>query len=329
MTPVQTRLRDELLGRRQRLEAVAAAQGEERLVELLRRVDATLAQLETPDWGLCAQCHDAIEDDLLEADPSFSVCLECLSPEERRALEQDLAGAQRVQRALLPPSELSHDGWQVAWLWEPRGAVSGDYVDLLGHRGEPSTLDLLLGDVVGKGVSASLLQSHLHAMFRALAEPPRLLGEILSRANRLFCQATDTADYATLVAARLHGDGTVEMANAGHPRPLVADRRGVRPVEGAGLPLGLFGESDYDVRRLRLEPGETLLFYTDGWTEAATERGEYGVGRAAAALAAAERLPLAELLVACRDDMETFLADTDRPDDFTLLAVRRAETAPA
>ena len=113
------------------------------------------------------------------------------------------------------------------------------------------------------------------------------------------------------------------MANAGHPRPLLADRRGVRPVEGAGLPLGLFGEGDYDVRRLRLDPGDTLLFYSDGWTEAATSRGEYGVGRAAAALEAAGRLPLAELLAACRGDMETFLGDDERPDDVTLVAMRR------
>ena len=322
MTPVEAQLRTELEGRRERLAEVATTYPGEPLAELLRRVDAALDRLETPDWGLCAVCRDPIESDRLEEDPLVTVCLECLSETERRALEQDLAGAARVQRALLPRSELERDGWQIAWLWEPKGAVSGDYVDLLPEAGGGS-IDLLLGDVVGKGVAASLLQSHLHALFRALAEPPRPLGEILSLANRQFSRATGLGSYATLVSGRLHGDGTLEMANAGHPRPLLADRRGVRPVEGAGLPLGLFAEADYEHRELRLAPGDTVLLYTDGWTEAATETSEYGVGRAAAALARSARLPLTELLTACRDDMEGFLGKAERPDDLTLLAVRR------
>jgi serine phosphatase RsbU (regulator of sigma subunit) len=152
----------------------------------------------------------------------------------------------------------------------------------------------------------------------------------MKRANRLFCRATGAADYATLVAARLGANGTVEMANAGHPRPLLADRRGVRPVEGAGLPLGLFDDADYSVRRLRLEEGGTLLFYTDGWTEASRGGEEYGVGRAAAALASASRSTLGELVAGCREDLEIFLDGVQRPDDLSLLAVRRVgtETTP-
>ncbi len=94
-------------------------------------------------------------------------------------------------------------------------------------------------------------------------------------------------------------------------------------MEGAGLPLGLFCEADYEHRHLSLAPGDMLLIYSDGWTEAANAKGEYGVGRASAALARAARLPLPELLAACRDDMEGFLGETDRPDDLSLLAVRR------
>ncbi len=228
-----------------------------------------------------------------------------------------------MQRRLLPPPELSHGGWQMAWLWEPKGAVSGDHVDLVAPRGDDEPVHLLLGDVAGKGVAASLLQSHLHALFRALLDPRQGLGELLARANRHFHHATGAGSYATLVAARLHGDGSLELTNAGHPRPLLADRRGVRPVEGAGLPLGLFEEAEYSARRLQLAAGDTLLLYTDGWTEASTARGEYGVGRAAAALGAAAQLPLPELLAACRDDMERYLAGGARSDDFTLMALRR------
>lgn len=316
-------VRERLQAKRKTLADAAAARGEESLVELLRRVDDALAHLEIGDWGLCAVCHEAMDHGRLASDPLISVCLECLSTEERTALERDLESAARVQRALLPPRELVHDGWEVAWVWEPRGAVSGDHVDLLKPRADGDPVHLLLGDVVGKGVAASLLQSHLHALFRALTTPETPLGEVLVRANRLFCEATAGASYATLIGARLRPDGTAELANAGHPRPLVADRRGVRPVEGSGLPLGLFCESQYGSREVRLETGDVLLLYTDGWTEAAQGEEEFGIGRAAAALRQAAARPLPELLSACREEMERFLDGERRGDDLTLLAVRR------
>jgi len=322
-------VREHLVDRRERLVTAAHRTGDETLVGLLRSVDAALARLDGGGWALCAACQVPIEPELLDVAPSVTVCFECLSLDERRALERDLEGAARVQRALLPPRHLHHDGWDVAWLWEPKGAVSGDHVDLLpvpvarGDRHGADPLHLVLGDVVGKGVAASLLQSHLHALFRALlhTEPP--LGELMGHANHLFAAATGGASYATLIGARLTADGAIELANAGHPRPLLADHRGVRPVEGAGLPLGLFPDASYDSHRLELAAGQVLLLYTDGWTEAARGDEEYGIGRAAAALRRVADAPLPELLTACRDDMDAFLDGRPRGDDVTLLAVRR------
>jgi sigma-B regulation protein RsbU (phosphoserine phosphatase) len=323
MSPVEEVVRERLLARREYLADAAATRQEEALVGLLRRVDEALAHIEIGDWGLCQACHEAMDPGRLATDPLITVCFECLSEDERRSLERDLEGAARVQRALLPPRQLAHDGWEVAWLWEPRGAVSGDHVDLLPPRAAGDPCHLLLGDVVGKGMAASLLQSHLHALFRALITPELPLGELLVRANRLFAEATAGASYATLIAARLRPDGIVELANAGHPRPLLADRRGVRPVEGSGLPLGLFAESAYGSHQVELAPGNVLLLYTDGWTEAAQGEEEFGIGRAAATLRQAAGLPLPELLATCRQEVDRFLDGTRRGDDLTLLAVRR------
>jgi len=94
-------------------------------------------------------------------------------------------------------------------------------------------------------------------------------------------------------------------------------------VEGSGLPLGLFAGGEYSTRELRLAAGETLLVYTDGFTEAMVGDEEFGVGRAAAALRRASRLPAGELLAACRREVDAFLAGTPRGDDLTLLALRR------
>jgi phosphoserine phosphatase RsbU/P len=315
-------VRDELLQRRERLARLATTVRESQLVELLRQVDSALERLDGGGWGQCAVCFGMVEQDRLAADPLVTVCLDCLSPAERRALERDLETAARVQAALLPPRQLTHDGWEVALLWEPLGPVSGDHYDLVRPRRPEEALHLVVGDVAGKGFAASLLQSHLHALLRALAAPELSLGALLARANRLLCEVTLPANYATLLAARLYAGGRAELASAGHPRPLLADRRGVRPVEGAGLPMGLFCEAEYASRDLQLAPGDTLLLYTDGWTEAATDAGEYGIGRAAAILRRVRNLPLAELLAACRGDMEEFLAGAPRGDDLTLLALR-------
>jgi sigma-B regulation protein RsbU (phosphoserine phosphatase) len=324
MTPVEERVRERLLARREQLASLADERREQRLVDLLRRVDGALAALDVGDWGICSVCHEHMNEDRLESDPLVSVCLECLSDEERRALERDLEAAARVQRALLPPSQLRHDGWDLAFHWEPRGAVSGDHVDLVRPRASAEPLHLLLGDVVGKGVAASLLQSHLHALFRALATAELPLAELLERANRLFFEATAGTSYATLVAVRLHDDGRAELVNAGHPRPLLADERGVRPVEGAGLPLGLFADATYGTRELTLGEGQTLLLYTDGLTEAARGDEEFGIGRAAAALRRARGLPPPELVATCRRALDDFLGGESRTDDLTLLALRRA-----
>ena len=188
--------------------------------------------------------------------------------------------------------------------------------------GDP--LHLVLGDVSGKGVAAALLQSHLHALFRALVPTRPSLPDLFKRANELFAEATSSVSYATLAALRLGCEGRFSLANAGHPRPLVADNRGVRPIEGGGLLLGLFCDSVYTERELTLEPDQTLLLYTDGWTEGTRENREFGIGRAAASLRKGARLPLPDLLASCRADLERFLDGTPRGDDLTLVAVRRA-----
>lgn len=274
---------------------------------------------------VCNVCHDRIETGLLLLDSSVSVCLECLTDVDRRRLERDLEAAARAQRALLPAVETSHDGWQVAYTWRPAGPVSGDHVDLLLPESETDPIHLLLGDVSGKGVTAALTQSRLYALFRALARPDEELSQVVGQTNGLVAESTVTASYVTLVAARLHANGRIELVNAGHPRPLIADRRGVRPVEGSDLPLGMFVDSSFTCRDLDLAPGSTFLLFTDGVSEAARGDEEFGIGRTAAALRRAVDLPLAELLVSIRSEVDEWLGGDRATDDLTLMAVRRTD----
>lgn len=323
MNPAHAQLHDRLVAGRTVLDELTQSRPEPGLVELRRNLDLALEELESGSWGVCEVCHETISSAGMEEHPWVSICFECMSREQREALERDLKSAGEVQRALLPRVDSSHAGWEVEYVWEPFGIVSGDHVDILRPSTAGDPFHLLLGDVAGKGLAASLLQSQLHALFRVLAPAQASLSELLERANRLFFEATSSSRYATVTALRLHSEGKAVLANAGHPRPLIADDRGVRPVEGASLPLGMFGDATFTERELRLRPGDTLFFYTDGLTESWRDGEEYGLGRAAAALRRARRLPLKELLAYCRDDLDGFIGKAARGDDLTMVAVRR------
>ncbi len=324
MSPAVELVRDELVSRRDRLAALLGQGVEPGLFALLHQVDSALERLDAGTWGVCLVCHGTVEHDRLLADPLATVCLDCLSPGDRRALERDLETASRIQAAFLPQRLVRRDGWEVAFHYEPLGPVSGDHIDVVAPGGAGGPLHLLFGDVAGKGVAASLLQSHLRALLRALADLDLPLPELLARVNRLFCEATTPNAYATLAAARLAPEGGVEIANAGHLPPLKASAGEVVALAGRGLPVGLFSDASFESQRLVLSPGETLLLYTDGWTEAASPDGaEYGVERAVAALARAGELPLPQLLAACREDLASHLAGAPRSDDLSLMAVRR------
>lgn len=323
MTAAHSHLLKRLAAGRAALDELTRSRPDPWLIELLQKLDDTLQELQTGTYGVCRVCHEAISPANIDDHPLISICLECMNEKQRDALERDLRSAAEVQRTFLPPTPLSHDGWEVDYLWEPFGVVSGDHVDLVrpANKGEP--LHLLLGDVAGKGLAASLLQSQLHALFRALAPIQTTLPELLGRANQLFFEATSPSGYATLTVTRLYSDGRAVLANAGHPRPLLADRRGVRPIEDASVPLGMIGDIAYNEREIRLRPGDTLLLYTDGLTEAWRNGEEYGVGRAAAALRRARTLSPRELLATCRSDLEQFIGGSPRGDDLTMVAVRR------
>lgn len=320
------RTRERLTVRRQRLvEAVAAPGAPPDLGQLLDQVDAALGRVDAGTYGLCETCHEPIEEGRLHADPLVRFCLDHLDTAERQALERDLAMAAQVQRALLPRQDVSVAGWEVRHHFAPLGPVSGDYCDLLVPRGASGGLLFAVGDVSGKGVAASLLSAHLSALFRTLDDLDLSVADMLPRANRLFCESTTDAHYATLVAGRAFADGTVEIANAAQAPPLVA--RGGRVVEVGkrGLPLGMFCDSPYPAQTIRLEPGDALALYTDGVTETRDPRGEeFGPAKLREALAHAPPDSARAVAHAILAALDTFRAGAPRHDDLTLLILRRS-----
>lgn len=324
MTPEEAFFRGALIDRRQRAERSAARIGPRPdLTALLARIDEALGEIEGGTFGLCRTCHDPIESELLHADPLVRFCIDHLDRGARERLQADLDLAARIQQRMLPAEPEPGADWRTARSYLPAGPVGGDVFDLVG-RGAGADLTFVLGDVAGKGVAAALLMSNLQATFRALVPIEPDPARLASRINHLFCRSILESHYATLIVGRAAPDGGVELCNAGHLPALLVRRAGVRELGATGLPAGMFCEGAYEAHRLALEPGESLLLFTDGVTEARDAAGaEYGLSRLAARAAALAGRPAAELVAACRADLEAFLAGTPRADDVTLFALER------
>ncbi len=316
----RTAIRGELIERRRRLESVAARSNAEQLFELLDEVDKTLERIENDSFGVCEVCHGHVERELLATDPMARICLECLSPAERRALEYDLELASSIQNRLLPSHDFDTVGWEGHYVYEPKGAVSGDFCDVVP---DGDSTFVLLGDIAGKGVAAALLMSHLSAIFRGLVGSGLTLVEIMGHANRMFSSAIPVGSYATMVAARLQPNGGIEISNAGHVPPLYHNGR-VDQLPPDGVPLGLFFESAYSSQELRLASGERLVLATDGVVESTgPDEQEYGIEKLSALIAEtpdAGPTDLARRLVA---DVKRFRSGLPANDDATLMVIRR------
>jgi len=321
MAASAAQVRPQLLERRARLQS-AAASGTGYLNDLLAQVDAALQRIDDGTYGICEQCHDTIEADRLQVNPLVRFCLDHLNQEERRAHEQDLELASQIQSRLLPPAAISLRHWETCYRYEAAGPVGGDYCDAT-VLGDGQSLFFAVGDVAGKGVAASLLMTHLSAIFRSLLPLHLPLAELMGRANRLFCESTLTSHYATLVCGRATGDG-IELCNAGHCPPLVVRPGTVQKVDTAGLPLGLFCEVQYPVAHVSLEEGDGLVIYTDGITEAldpqGNEFGAEGLGNSLRQHFGGRAEALAGGVV---QDVAGFRAGGRPTDDLTLLVVRR------
>ncbi len=298
--------------------------------KLLADVDLAIRNMEEGTYGTCDACHGSVENERLIIDPLARLCLDCLSSDEQRALERDLELASHVQRGLLPETDVRHRDWRVHYMYRPAGIVSGDYCDLISGAGEEGQLLFLLGDVSGKGVAAALLMTHLHAMFRALSGIGLELDRLMEMANRMFCESTIAGQFATLVCGRAGRSGEIEIASAGHYPVLHTSKGGVKRLDATGLPLGLFSTSSYTVRRVRLEPGDSLLLYTDGISEARDNSGEeYGIAAISRATAGRHGWEPKDLVAACLADVEKHSSGRRPVDDQTVMVIQRGLAAEA
>ncbi len=315
-------VREQLLAGRARLADVLAENESDQVLRLLDEVDSALHRIDHGSFGVCEACLGTVENERLLENPLARVCLDCLTPKQQRALEYDLELAAQIQKGLLPPRDLAFAGWDISYLYQPAGMVSGDYCDVMKENGH---LYFIMADVSGKGVAAAMLSSNLRAVFRSLVPLRLSIEELMVRANRLFRESALPTQYATAVFGKASASGELVLTNAGHLPALLAGKSGVRSFESMCRPLGLFSDDTVCVAKARMAPGETLVLYTDGISEAENDAGEeYGSERLRDLLTEQNLCCPTELVNACKQNVAAFRGTRERADDETLLAVQYA-----
>jgi sigma-B regulation protein RsbU (phosphoserine phosphatase) len=248
----------------------------------------------------------------------------------RQRLEEEMAMARSIQQRMLPSEVPEIAGFEIAAMNLPSSQVSGDYYDFLWLP--DSNLALVISDVSGKGMPASLLASNLQASIRALAASQNRPGAILSAVNASLYESTDSDRFATLFLASLcPRTQRLIYSNAGHNPPLLRRPDGSTEwLDEGATPLGAFPGMQYPEGEVNLRGGEVLVLFTDGVTEAedATDCqfGEAGLERVVHGLAS-ETAP--SIVDGIREAVFAHSASANMADDMTVIVLRAAGAAVA
>ncbi len=249
---------------------------------------------------------------------------------QRERIDREIEVAREVQERLFPQEMPAIDGVSLAGHCRPAQGVGGDYYDLF-TLGD-GRMGFAIGDVSGKGISAALLMASLRASLRGMTlDAPHDLALMMEKVNRLVYEASASNRYATFFFAT-YSTVTRELVyvNAGHNTPFLIRRKDegfeVERLEAGGPVVGLLSFATYQEQRLILAPGDLLLSYTDGISEAMTEEDEeWGEERMLAAAQALHHGSAQEILDCLFAEADGFTGNAPQFDDMTLLVMKLAE----
>jgi sigma-B regulation protein RsbU (phosphoserine phosphatase) len=247
---------------------------------------------------------------------------------ERQRMEQEINIARDIQQALLPRNFPDQPHLAVAGCNYPCLSVGGDYFDVFALDDKRTAF--LIADVSGKGLGAALLTTMLQGALSGMTlgtDPARVFNHV----NRFLCDHAEVGRYATMFFGILDRLGNLEFINAGHPSPFLI-RNGTAEeafMEGS-FPVGLVPEAAYEVSRVKLEPGDTLLLFSDGVTEAMDPDEQlFGVPRLRDCLSGQTGRPLDQIQKCVLEAVENFVRGASQNDDLTMLVVRYRAAAAA
>jgi sigma-B regulation protein RsbU (phosphoserine phosphatase) len=245
---------------------------------------------------------------------------------EKGRMERELQMARELQVGLLPTEAPALPGWEFAATWLPAREAAGDYYDFVPLRG--GRLALVIADVCDKGMPAALFMALSRSIVRASLDSAPSPAEGVARANRRIHADATSGMFVTLFCAEVQpGVGEIVCVNAGHHPPLLAAAAsGKKPAVllPAGMALGVLADSSYEQGVVHLDPGDLLLLYTDGVTDARNAEGEeFGKARVERLLLEARGQSAPEVVAALEAAVRAFTGPVAPFDDVTVLAVKR------
>jgi len=275
--------------------------------------------------ALAARLAD-LEATLGEREAELAALREAVATESRR-VTSEMDVARRIQVSLMPRVPPTMGDWAVASYYRAARIIGGDFYDVYELPDPPGSVGIAIADITGKGITAALLMAFARAVMRSAAYNASGPVDTLERTNRVFQGDVRTGLFLTALVARLLPSGVVRHASAGHEPALVwrAATERLSSTGSAGGMLGLFPTTGAEEHTLRLRPGDVLLAYTDGATDARDGEGRrFGERRLRRAFAAAARGGPGAAVDGVRAALEGFCSAAPEPaDDLTLLAVAR------
>ena len=243
---------------------------------------------------------------------------------QKRIMDEELKTASVIQRGLLPPAPSGIDGYTFSGANRACRTVSGDYYDFV--RRPDGRLYFVIADVSGKGITAGLMMAGLQASFRIFCKGDPTPADLISQLNDALKDTLPQSKFVTLFLGRLDmATGVIEYANAGHTPPLWVRREGVQELTETDLVLGVVTRAEFRGHKLQLAPGDALVLFTDGVTEAENEEGE-DLGSLAHVTKRLETMHGAgadELSSALEAVVLDHMGDAPLADDVTLVVVSR------
>ncbi|HEV7396545.1 MAG TPA: GAF domain-containing SpoIIE family protein phosphatase [Pyrinomonadaceae bacterium] len=242
---------------------------------------------------------------------------------EKKRLEGQLEVARQVQLELLPASDPQLPGYDISAYNYPTEEVSGDYYDWV--RIHSDQIAIVIADVAGKGVPAALLMAFLRASLRAATHIGYAPQISMAKVNYLLWESIERNQFVTAFYGILDATNrTIAYANAGHNPPLLlsADGKSCFLTQGA-VPLGMFRDTRYHEYYLTINPGDVLVLYTDGVTEALNpHEEEFGSERLVRSVNATRDLPASEMIAAIQREISEWTDGLGVHDDVTMFVIK-------
>jgi len=234
--------------------------------------------------------------------------------------EQELEQAREIQQSLMPKEIPQLAGFEIDGAWEPAREVGGDYFDVI--RLSETKLGICIADVVGKSVSAALLMASVQATVRAFAHESTSTAALCGRVNSVLSASIATGKFVTFFYGVLDAQTrSMQYTNAGHVLPILICASGTRQLENGGAVLGVFPDWKYENSFLQFEPGDLLLLFTDGITEASLgAEEEFGEVRLVESACACLTRSACEIKTRVLSDAKKF-CDRQLRDDATVIVI--------